>query len=62
MLLEAATAILLVFGRPEGLPFAAGLAGLVLVVLIWLSTALLKAPRHFGSWLPRRYPERPHHL
>jgi hypothetical protein len=46
MLLEAATAILLVFYRPEGVPFVAALAGLALVVLIWLSTALLQAPRH----------------
>ena len=48
MLLEAATAILLVFYRPEGVPFVAALAGLALVVLIWLSTALLQAPRHSG--------------
>ena len=46
MLLEAATAILLVFYRPEGVPFVAALAGLALVVLIWLSTTLLQAPRH----------------
>ncbi|MDP8952066.1 MAG: hypothetical protein M3N18_07490 [Actinomycetota bacterium] len=46
MLLEAATAILLVFYRPEGVPFVAALAGLALVALIWLSTALLQAPRH----------------
>ncbi len=46
MLLEAATAIVLVFYSPEGVPFVAALAGLALVALIWLSTALLQAPRH----------------
>ncbi len=55
MPLEAATAILLVFDRPEGVPFAAALAGLALVVLIWLSTALLQAPRHRA--LGRRFDE-----
>ena len=46
MLLEAATAVVLVFYRPEGVPFVAALVGLTLVVLIWLPTALLQAPRH----------------
>ena len=34
MLLEAATAIVLVFYSPEGVPFVAALAGLALVALI----------------------------
>ena len=34
------------FERLEGVPFVAALAGLTLVVLIWLPTALLQAPRH----------------
>ena len=46
MLAEAATALLLVFRRPEGVPLAAALAGLALVVVVWLSTALLQVPRH----------------
>ncbi len=46
MLLEAATAVVLVFYVPEGVPLVAVLAGLALVALIWLSTALLQAPRH----------------
>ncbi len=46
MLLEVATAVVLVFYRPEGVPLVAVLAGLALVTLIWLSSALLQAPRH----------------
>lgn len=46
MLLEAGTALLLVFRRPEGIPFLLALAGLALVAVIWLSTALLQVPRH----------------
>ena len=46
MLLEAATALLLVFRRPEGVPLPLAILGLVLVAAIWLSTALLQVPRH----------------
>ena len=46
MLVEAATALLLVLRRPEGVPLAAALASLALVALIRLSTALLQVPRH----------------
>ncbi len=46
MLLEAATALLLVFRRPEGVPLHLTLVGLALVAAIWLSTALLQVPRH----------------
>ena len=46
MLLEVATAVVLVFYRPDGVPLVAVLAGLALITLIWLSTALLQAPRH----------------
>lgn len=46
MLLEAGTALLLVFVRPEGVPLLLALAGLALVAAIWLSTALLQVPRH----------------
>jgi hypothetical protein len=46
MLAEAATALLLVFRRPEGVPLAAALTGLALVVVVWLSTALLQVPCH----------------
>ena len=45
MLIEAATALLLVFRRPEDIPLAA-LVGLALVGIVWLSTALLQVPRH----------------
>lgn len=46
MIVELATAAWLVFERPEGI--APGLAwlGLALVVLIWLSTAVLQVPCH----------------
>jgi hypothetical protein len=56
MLAEAATALLLVFRRPEGVPLAAALTGLALVVVVWLSTALLQVPRHttLGSGFDRR--------
>ena len=46
MLLEAATALLLLFRRPEGVPLWAALLGLALVALIWGSTALMQVPRH----------------
>lgn len=56
MLVEASTALLLVFQRPEGVPLAAALIGLALVVAVWLSTALLQVPRHttLGSGFDRR--------
>jgi hypothetical protein len=56
MFVEALTALLLVFQRPEGVPLAAALIGLALVVAVWLSTALLQVPRHttLGSGFDRR--------
>ena len=56
MLVEAATALLLVFRRPDAVPLAAVLIGLALVVVVWLSTALLQVPRHttLGSGFDRR--------
>ena len=56
MLVEAATALLLVFRRPEGVPLAAALIGLALVPAVWFSTALLQVPRHttLGSGFDRR--------
>ena len=55
MLLEAATALVLVFRRPEGIPPWAALAGLGLVALVWASTVLLQVPRHtaLGSGFDR---------
>lgn len=46
MLVEAATAVVLVVSPPEGVPFSLALTGLVLLVAIWLSTALLQSPQH----------------
>lgn len=47
MLVELATAALLVLGlAPPWVPRSAAAVGLVAVVLIWLSTALLQVPCH----------------
>ncbi len=56
MIIEAATALLLVFSRPEGVSLATALIGLALVAVVWLSTALLQVPRHttLGSGFDRR--------
>lgn len=55
MLIEAGTALILVFLRPEGVPLYLALTGLALVGVIWLSTALLQVPRHtdLGSGFDR---------
>jgi hypothetical protein len=55
-LVEAATALLLVFRRPESVSPAAALIGLSLVAVVWLSTALWQVPRHktLGSGFDRR--------
>jgi hypothetical protein len=46
MLLEAATAVLLIFLRPPAVPASAAWAGLALLAVVWASTALLQVPRH----------------
>lgn len=46
MLVEAATAVALVVYRPEGVSALLAWTGLVLLALVWASTALLQAPRH----------------
>jgi hypothetical protein len=46
MLGEAATAVALVFDPPNGVPLWLAAAGLGLLAVIWLSTALLQSPRH----------------
>jgi hypothetical protein len=46
MLAEAATAVALVLAPPAGVPPWLSATGLTLLVVIWLSTALLQAPRH----------------
>ena len=46
MLVEAATAVLLVLRRPDEVPAALAWAGLALLAGVWLSTALLQSPRH----------------
>jgi hypothetical protein len=46
MLLEAATAVALVVWNPPGISVSLAWTGLLLVAGIWLSTALLQAPRH----------------
>ncbi len=46
MLIEAVTAVALLFSRPEGVPPALAWAGLALLALVWASTAILQVPRH----------------
>lgn len=46
MLLEAATALLLVWFRPTGVPAWQAWAGAALVALLWLSTAMIQVPCH----------------
>ncbi len=46
MLLEAATTVTLLFLRPAEIPAWAAWVGLVLLAVIWLSTAFLQVPRH----------------
>jgi hypothetical protein len=46
MLLEAGTAVALVVWTPPGISVSLDWTGLLLVAGIWLSTALLQAPRH----------------
>ena len=46
MLAEAATAVGLVLAPPAGVSLWLAATGLVLLAAIWLSTALLQAPRH----------------
>ncbi|MBA3423250.1 MAG: hypothetical protein ACR2HO_10845 [Rubrobacteraceae bacterium] len=46
MLVEAVTAVLLLFVRPAVVPAAGVWGGVFLLAGVWLSTALLQAPRH----------------
>ncbi len=46
MLVEAGTAVALVIRTPEGVPFSLPLIGLVLLAVVWLSTAFLQSPQH----------------
>lgn len=46
MLVELLTAAWMVFAAPPSLPRWVAVAGLTLVVLIWLSTALVQVPCH----------------
>lgn len=46
MLVEAACAALLVAFRPAAIPVWMVVVGLALVVVVWLSTALLQGPAH----------------
>jgi hypothetical protein len=46
MLAEAATAVALVLGPPQGVPLWLAVTGLALLAVVWLSTAALQSPRH----------------
>lgn len=48
MLLEIATSILFLTFRPTGISSSYAWAGLFLIAIIWLSTALLQVPCHNG--------------
>lgn len=46
MLVEISTSALLLISPPPAIPYAALVAGALLVGVVWVSTALLQAPRH----------------
>ena len=46
MLVEAATAVALVVRPPQDVSFLVPLLGLVLLAVVWLSTAFLQSPQH----------------
>lgn len=46
MLLEMATAAMLLVSAPAGIPKGYAIAGFVAVILIWLSTFLIQVPCH----------------
>lgn len=46
MVVEAATAGLLLIDRPDGVPAAAAWLGAALVIVVWASTVLLQVPVH----------------
>ena len=46
MLLEASTAVLLLFFRPGSVPASLAWIGAALLAAVWLSTAFLQVPRH----------------
>lgn len=46
MVLELATAVVLVIDRPAAMPLAAAVVGAVLVGLLWASTAFVQVPLH----------------
>lgn len=46
MLLEGGTAVALLAVRPDAVPVSLAWAGVVLIALIWLSTAALQVPAH----------------
>jgi hypothetical protein len=48
MLLEAGTAFMILWRRPEGVAAFQAWLGLVLLAVIWLSTALFQVPQHNG--------------
>lgn len=46
MLVEAATAVALVAAPPAGVPAVLPISGLVLLAVVWLSTAFFQSPQH----------------
>lgn len=60
MILELGTALALIFWRPDAIEPSLALTGLIMVLLIWLSTAALQAPAH--QRLARGFDARVHQL
>jgi hypothetical protein len=46
MIIEGVTAILWLWVRPDRVPTMAAVAGVALIIVIWLSTLLLQMPAH----------------
>jgi hypothetical protein len=46
MVVELATALVLLLNRPPGVPLALMVAGAVLVAVVWMSTFVLQVPQH----------------
>ena len=53
MAVEALTAVALVAARPDGVGLGQAVAGVILVAVLWISTALVQVPRHRALALGR---------
>jgi hypothetical protein len=60
MMIEACTAVVLVWHPPDFVWPVLGWSALLLLLVIWISTALLQAPRH--NALTRKFTVTDHHM